>query len=30
MSSRQLKRAALIERPPQGEQIMALDIDGKG
>ena len=30
MSSRQLKRAALVERPPQGEQIMALDHDGKG
>ena len=30
LSSRQLKRAALVERPPQGEQIMALDHDGKG
>jgi hypothetical protein len=30
LSSRQLKRAALVERPPQGEQIMALDRDGRG
>ena len=28
--ARQLKRAALIEEPPQREQIMALDHDGQG
>ena len=28
--ARQLKRAALIEEPPQREQIMALDHDGEG
>ena len=28
--TRQLKRAALIEEPPQREQIMALDHDGEG
>ena len=28
--TRRLKRAALIEKPPQREQIMALDHDGQG